>query len=278
MLVDLNALALPEPAAVWLVSLAVDSARYVVAAGLAFLVFWVLGRERFRHRLIQGAFPRAARMVHDVKWSASTVVIFSLVGLGVFYGGRCGLLRRYTDVAQYGWAWLALSVVVLAVLQDTYFYWTHRAMHHRLLYRVFHRVHHRSTNPSPWTAYAFAPAEALVHAAFLPLVWAVLPLHDAAVFGFLAFMIGFNVFGHLSMELRAPGTTRHPVLGWQNTTTHHALHHQSFRSNFGLYFTFWDRVMGTEHPDYDATFERIASAPGPAAEPGRLHGQPDAGG
>jgi len=278
MLLDSNALVLPEPAIVWLQSLAVDSARYVVAAGLAFLVFWRWGRERFRPRLIQGCFPRVARMIHDAKWSASTIVIFSLFGLGAHYGGRCGLLRRYSDVGQYGWAWLVGSVVVLAVLQDTYFYWTHRAMHHRLLYRFVHRVHHRSTNPAPWTAYAFAPMEAVVHAAFVPLAWAVLPLHEAAVFGFLVFMIGFNVSGHLSMELRAPGTSRHPVLGWQSTTTHHALHHQSFRYNFGLYLTLWDRLMGTEHPAYDATFERVAAAGDPAIMPGQPHGQLDAGG
>ena len=217
-------------------------------------------------------------MIHDAKWSASTIAIFSLVGVGVFYAGRSGLLRRYTDVGRYGWGWLAGSVVVLAVLQDTYFYWTHRAMHHPRLYRFFHRVHHRSTNPSPWTAYAFAPAEALVHAAFVPLAWSVLPLHDAAVFGFLAFMISFNVWGHLSMELRAPGTTRHPVLGLQTTTTHHALHHQTFTSNYGLYFTFWDRWMGTEHPEYEATFERIASARAPATGTEPLRGQLDAGG
>src|SRR5215469_6146336 len=32
------------------------------------------------------------------------------------------------------------------------------------------------------------------------------------------------------------------------------LHHQSFRSNFGLYFTWWDKLMGTEHPEYGKTF------------------------
>jgi lathosterol oxidase len=282
MLADSSALVLPEPVAIWLRSFAIDAARYVVAAGLAFVVFWWWGRERFRHRLIQGAYPRAARMIHDVKWSASTVAIFSLVGVGVYYAGRHGLLRRYADVSEHGWAWLGGSVIVLAVLQDTYFYWTHRAMHHPRLYGLVHRVHHRSTNPSPWTAYAFAPAEAIVHAAFVPLAWSVLPLHDAAVFGFLVLMITFNVWGHLSMELRAPGTTRHPVLGWQTTTTHHALHHKSFTSNYGLYFSFWDRVMGTEHPAYDATFERIATARDPssdgAAAPGPLRGQLDARG
>ena len=29
------------------------------------------------------------------------------------------------------------------------------------------------------------------------------------------------------------------------TTTHHDLHHQHGRSNYGLYFTFWDRLLNT---------------------------------
>jgi hypothetical protein len=33
------------------------------------------------------------------------------------------------------------------------------------------------------------------------------------------------------------------------TTTHHDLHHNgSFNHNYGLYFTWRDRIMGTEHP------------------------------
>ena len=42
--------------------------------------------------------------------------------------------------------------------------------------------------------------------------------------------------------------------------THHDLHHQGPRWNFGLYFTLWDRLMGTEHPDYVIRFEAAATA------------------
>lgn len=268
--------ATPSPPALWLGILAVDSARYFVTAGFAFLVFWVLGRERFAPRLIQGAYPRVAKLWHDVRWSLSTIAIFASVGTFTFFGAKAGIFRRYEHLDEHGWAWLALSVLALIVLQDTYFYWTHRAMHHRRLYKLFHLVHHRSTNPSPWTAYAFAPLEALTHAAFVPLVWLVLPLHEAAVFVFLLFMIVRNVHGHLSMELFRPGFTRGAITGWLTTTTHHNLHHQRFTTNYGLYFTLWDRLLRTTDARYHATFERVAAAPladplelGPEATPGR---------
>lgn len=249
------------PLLVWFATYSIDLTRYLFVAGAAYLIFWRWGRQRFRHLLIQGAYPRVESLVHDVRWSMSTVLIFSLFGVAVYFAGRAGLLRRYAEIAEYGWRWFFATVVLLIVLQDTYFYWTHRAMHHPRLYRFFHRVHHMSTNPSPWTAYAFAPAEAIVHALFVPLVWLFVPMHEAAVFVFLAFMIVRNVHGHLSMELYPSGFVRSRLWGVHTTPTHHALHHKHFRYNFGLYFTFWDRLMGTTHPSYEATFEHVVATP-----------------
>lgn len=243
----------------WLFSLFIDASRYFVAAGLAFAVFWVWGRERFRARRVLGRAPDGVSMVHDLRWSVSTILVFSIFGVAVYYGGLAGWLQRYDgDIGELGWPWALSSIAVLVVLQDTYFYWTHRAMHHPALYRLFHRVHHTGKTPSPWTSYAFAVPEALVHAAFVPLVWFFLPLHELSVFVFLLFMIARNVLGHLSVELCAPGFTRHPIWGLFTTTTHHSLHHAHAGFDFGLYFTFWDRVMGTTHPRYHETFERAA--------------------
>ncbi|MBB3167458.1 sterol desaturase family protein [Simiduia aestuariiviva] len=44
------------------------------------------------------------------------------------------------------------------------------------------------------------------------------------------------------------------------TPTHYDLHHQKFNGNYGLYFTWWDRWMGTEFPGYKADFKRAATA------------------
>lgn len=239
----------------WLFILAIDAARYFIPAAIAFAVFWVWGRERFRaHRIREGRSPIA----HDVAHSLATVVVFSIVGVLVWSAGQLGILWRYDAIADHGWPWFLATIAILIVLQDTYFYWTHRAMHHPRLYAHFHRAHHEAKTPSPWTAYAFAIPEALVHAAFVPLVWLFVPMHELAVFAFLVFMILRNVHGHLSIELCSSGFTRHPILGWLTTTTHHSLHHAHAACHFGLYSTFWDRLMGTTHPRYHETFERVA--------------------
>jgi sterol desaturase/sphingolipid hydroxylase (fatty acid hydroxylase superfamily) len=72
-------------------------------------------------------------------------------------------------------------------------------------------------------------------------------------------MILRNVLGHLGIELFPRGFTKSRFWRWSTTTTHHGLHHRRVDSNYGLYFTFWDRLMGTTDPHYEAAFEEIAS-------------------
>lgn len=243
-----------------LVMLVVEAARYFLIAGAAFGFFWVWKPERFSGRFIHRGAVRAARIAHDLRWSVSTILIFWIVGVVTKRLAEQGVVRAYPHVAERGWLYFAFTVVALIVLQDTYFYWTHRAMHHRWLYRLVHKTHHASVQTSPWTAYAFSPLEALTHAVFVPLVWMVVPMHEAAVFVFLIFMLLRNVQGHLSIELFSSGYTRNKVLGWTTTTTHHALHHQRYTTNFGLYFTYWDRLMGTSDRRYHEEYERVVAA------------------
>jgi sterol desaturase/sphingolipid hydroxylase (fatty acid hydroxylase superfamily) len=50
-------------------------------------------------------------------------------------------------------------------------------------------------------------------------------------------------------------------IGWEvdQHFVNHNLHHQYFKGNYGLYFLFWDRMMGTIRNDYDERFEEVKS-------------------
>lgn len=81
-------------------------------------------------------------------------------------------------------------------------------------------------------------------------------------------MILRNGMGHAGLELHARGWASHPVLKWISTTTHHDLHHAgSFTHNYGFYFTFWDKIMGTEHPRYVDIYDRVTTRPNDASAP-----------
>ena len=70
-------------------------------------------------------------------------------------------------------------------------------------------------------------------------------------------MIVRNVIGHSGFEIFPRGTAAHALFGLLTTNTHHDLHHSAGRLNYGLYFTWWDRLCGTENPDYRETFDRV---------------------
>jgi Delta7-sterol 5-desaturase len=229
---------------------------YSIAAGCARLFFYVLFRRLFRGRRIaagQAPMPQVGREIYH---SLRSLVLFGIVAAGVVYLALTGGTRIYGRISDFGWGWFVASIVLMIVLHDAYFYWTHRLMHHRALYRLFHSTHHLSTSPTPWAAYAFSPWEALVQAGIVPLVVLVMPVHPLAISIFMLWQIGFNVLGHCGYEIYPSWFLRSPAGLFFNSPTHHSLHHEKYRANFGLYFNVWDRLMGTNHPDYTARFEQ----------------------
>jgi len=245
----------------WPLIFVIDSLRYAIPASLAFTVFWIWKWDALAHRRIQPRRPSRKAFTREVRYAISTALVFATVGAVTFHFQRQGALHVYRGIDTYGWPYYVASIAIAIVFHDTYFYWTHRAMHHPLLFRHVHRIHHLSTSPSPWAAYSFSPLEALVSALVVPLLLLVLPMHESALFVFLIYMIVMNVIGHLGIELYPSWFTRSRWTRWYSTSTHHNLHHRDFHGNYGLYFTWWDRLGGTQHPQYLETFAALTRSP-----------------
>jgi sterol desaturase/sphingolipid hydroxylase (fatty acid hydroxylase superfamily) len=223
---------------------------YFGTAGVAYLIFHLWWKRVFAPRRIQPRTAGEAAIRRDILYSLSSVAIFALVGLGIHHLAWQGWTKLYLRIAEHGWRYFWFSLLVMIVVHDTWFYWTHRVMHWPPLFRVMHRVHHLSHTPTPWSALAFHPTEALVHALIFPLMAMVMPMHPLVGALWLIYMIVINVWGHLGLELLPAGFRRHWLFRWHNTTTHHDMHHRHLTGNYSLYFNFWDRVMKTNHPEY----------------------------
>lgn len=243
--------------------------RYAITAGLFSIIIWAFWRAHYAARKIQARAASAADYRREVFASLRTALIFSVTGFGMYYAHWAGWLTIYEDFSVKGPLYFVATLIAMIVAQDAYFYWTHRAMHHPRLFRTFHWTHHKSKTPTPWTAYAFDAPEAIVMVAFVPLWAAIVPMHDLAIFSFVTWQIVRNVMGHAGVELYPVSGKPSRLFGWWNTTTHHDLHHQNGRSNYGLYFTWWDRWMGTEHPDYQAEVAAFAICPLRREKPAR---------
>ncbi|MEQ9468287.1 MAG: sterol desaturase family protein [Ekhidna sp.] len=229
--------------------------RYLLAAGLAFLVFYVLFRSRFLTRRIQQAFPRTADYRRDLLYSLLTVFFFTIIALLTFFVLRPYTLLYVSLSDKTVWYWL-LTVIPMFFIHDFYFYWAHRLMHHPKLFKAVHKIHHLSTNPSPWTAYAFHPLEAFIEAAIILILAFTVPTHAFVIMLFMIFQIIYNVYGHLGYELFPAGFHKTWIGKYINTSVAHNQHHARFHGNYGLYTLIWDRLFGTVREDYDASFEQ----------------------
>lgn len=231
--------------------------RYLFIAGGVYLIFYVWKRKAFLKKRIQQKFPRTKEVNQELLYSIATAMVFAGFVLLIGIMTKMGWTKIYNGFEERNWAYMVLTFLGLVFFHDTYFYWMHRFMHQSSWLRKIHGIHHLSHNPTPLAAHSFHPLEAVLEFAFLP-VWVMLvPTHILVLLLFAFFSLGWNVIGHLGYELFPAGFVDHPVFKWLNTSTHHNLHHQKGRCNYGLYFNFWDSMMATNHKKYKDTFNSI---------------------
>lgn len=237
-----------------------DLSRYLIAAG-ALTLFLLVFRSWAEARRIQRS-RRATRSdyTRELLSSMRTVVVYAFVTLAILVGRETGvILLKLENATLFTIVW---QFALIVIAHDAWFYWAHRAMHHKRLFRATHLHHHKSRTPTPWTAYSFTATEAVIEVAFVPVFLLITSQLGIAYAGFaILFFIWHqmirNVMAHAGSELFPAGWVDNPLTDWISTTTHHDLHHSSGH-NYGFYFTFWDRWMGTEHPRYKEEFRRNA--------------------
>ena len=243
---------------IWLL---LDNAdKYFLIAGPVFFIFYIVLPRKISYKKIQPAFPKREDYGREILFSTLSIIIFSFPPLIMLYSDSIRPHTTfYTDISAYGWVYAILAFPLMLLMHDTYFYWVHRLMHHSRLFRLFHLVHHKSSNPSPWAAYAFHPLEAIVESLIFVIFLFTIPVHSIHLMFFFIFSLAYNVYGHLGFELYPKGFSNHWFGKWINTSVSHNMHHQYFKGNYSLYFTIWDRLMGTMNKNYNKAFEEITS-------------------
>lgn len=214
--------------------------RYLMSSGL---FAWITARAR--PGLYEG---QRAQITREIRYSLIAAVIYGVPAGAVFWLWRHhDYTLIYADWSQYPLWYLPLSAFLYLFVQDSWFYWSHRAMHHWPgLFRLAHKVHHDSKPPTAWTAMSFHPIESVSGAIVIPLLVFVLPIHIAMLGVVLAVATVMGVINHMGWEI-FPRTFVHSPLGaLVITASHHERHHEDYRCNYGLYFRFWDRVCGTD--------------------------------
>ncbi|HVV54717.1 MAG TPA: sterol desaturase family protein [Mucilaginibacter sp.] len=233
------------------------SVRFFLFAGSIFLFFYIWKRWKYWHLKIQQRFPDRKHIYREIRYSFYTVFIFGIVIVQVMWASKNRWTLVYYPIDKYGWPYYFFSITLMVFVHDTYFYWAHRLLHWKPLFKTVHIVHHRSLNPTPFSAYAFHPVEALVEIGIIPLIVFTIPYHVSALDIFSVYTLLMNIFGHMGYEFFSKGFVRNKFLKWHNTATNHNMHHRFIKCNYGLYFNIWDRLMKTNHPHYEEVYDQV---------------------
>jgi Delta7-sterol 5-desaturase len=226
---------------------------YFTVVGLIFLLVWRLGKNWLRASRIPAPDRfNALQLRHELLHTLATLGIGTL-SMGVVMmlraRGISRILEGPTPVhITMGW------VVAMLVFNDGWFYGWHRLLHRPWFFRHVHAVHHKSVDVNPFTSYSFHMFEGLILGAWVmpAAVW--LPVPMAALMVLQVFGLANNVMAHLGYELLPRWILRVPLLRWTNTATFHSLHHTRLNGNYGLHTRLWDRLFGTEVPEYESVF------------------------
>lgn len=239
------------------------STNYYRLTFVSFLIFWLVFAQRLAHFRIQPKVKTKPKVIfREIGSSLLTFVVIGFInGILTFIlpHGRYGLFydNYYSEIGTYSWAYFFLSIFLMLVIDDTYFYWAHRLLHHPWFYRRVHKVHHYSIDPNPFTTYSFHPVEAASLFFGYRLVPSIIPVHDVAVQLWLLLTLLNAIAIHLGYEIYPQWFTKSKLTSWKCPSTHHNMHHEKVKGNYGLIFTWWDKWMKTEFPDYQARIEAV---------------------
>lgn len=234
----------------WFVFFSAILARYFLIAGGAYLLFYSVLRMPLANGRLRPKPLKGCSVQKDIELSVLSAVVFALcAALITEYGLKVTLI--YTDLHKYGFWYLGVSFVTVLILQDTYYYFIHRMFHHPLIFIWMHHGHHGSREPTPWSSFAFDLAETILQALFFVGVIFIVPLHFITLVVLLMTMTVWAVLTHLGFELFPPSSTPHWLGRWFIGSMHHLIHHRNYTVHYGLYFTFWDKLLGTEVTNYE---------------------------
>jgi lathosterol oxidase len=224
--------------------------EYFFFAGIFYFLLYALFKNKWLNNKIQKKFPQKKQILTEIKLSISSIVIFAFALIITHLLSKEGYTKLYFDIGERGIGYYILSNVFFIIWHDTYFYWSHVFLHRPLIFKRIHKQHHYSHNPTPWSSFAFHPLEAVIQTGYI-FIFLIVPLHPSCLIIGNIFQIVFNVYGHSGYEFFTQKFRASFIGKILNTSTHHNMHHRFNKGNYGIYFNFWDKVMKTNHPEYE---------------------------
>jgi ring-1,2-phenylacetyl-CoA epoxidase subunit PaaE len=223
----------------------------------AFLLIWIIFGKKLSNRKIQLSKRAGWAQIKEEIGASMISFIGSTVFMMVILSFKdSGATKFYVETGKYGLWYEIVTVIIMLLLSDTWFYWCHRSMHHPSVYKYVHALHHKSLDVNPYTSTSFHVIEAVLLTVWvLPLVL-LMPVSMTALAVMQVLGTFNNLKSHLGYEL-FPNFFNASPFNLLVTATNHSLHHTQYNGNYGLFFRFWDIACDTELNTTGSTFAEI---------------------
>ncbi len=221
--------------------------RAFLTLGLLTLLFWLIKPKWVHQFRIHQPQHKKGLWQEEIARTVMALSFYSLPLFTIIYSQKSwGYTKMYTNINDYGVTYFVFSIFIFALFNDAWFYWTHRLMHKNRFLKKSHSVHHRSYNTNPFSSFSFDIVESFINIIPFWILVMLIPWHPLAVLTFSILSMLYIGYIHLGYDFYLSYRVNHSILKWFYSSTHHARHHQNFNGNYSLYFTFWDKIMGTE--------------------------------
>ena len=143
---------------------------------------------------------------------------------------------------------MTYQIAIFFVLEDTWHYWSHRALHTPRLYKMIHKIHHQYSAPFGLAAEYASPIEVMMlgfGTVGCPILWCALTgeLHILTMYVWIVLRLFQAIDAHSGYEF--PWSLHHFLPFWAGAD-HHDVHHEKFIGNYSSSFRWWDVICGTE--------------------------------
>ncbi len=228
-----------------------------LAVTIVYLIFWRFFKEKFSNWKIRFGKRADAQQIRNEIKNAFFVFAISAIFSSVIYllstKGYTKLYTNYNDHSPF-FAWAGFFILIL--VDDAWFYFMHRLLHHPVVFKYVHAVHHKSVDVNPYTSLSFHWLEPTLLTLWIIPVVIFIPTYLPVLAIVQVYGLFENIKGHLGYEL-FPRWWNKSWLRFFTSSTHHNMHHNKFDGNYGIHFRFWDKLFGTEFKDYEMEFDSI---------------------
>ena len=144
-----------------------------------------------------------------------------------------------------------LQIFICIIIEDFFFYWGHRLLHHPLLYNKIHKIHHSLYNVIH-ISYAYAHPLEFILANLVPMALSLFIfqnyIHIVTFTGFVFLRTLETAEGHSGYEFIY---SIFAIFPFSNDSVYHDFHHLKNMGNYGSFFRIWDTIFGTNEYFYE---------------------------